>query len=88
MKTKHTHGPWKIDREYEGMCLGCSTIAGIGEYSQTIIGETWPQGDHTDASSLPNAQRIVACVNAMEGIENPADFVRQSKAALELSRKL
>ncbi len=31
-----------------------------------------------------NAQRIVACVNAMDGIENPEEFVRQGKAVPEL----
>ena len=29
-----------------------------------------------DANDLPRASRIVACVNACEGIEDPADLVR------------
>lgn len=31
---------------------------------------------------LANAERIVSCVNALAGIENPSDFVEQAKIAI------
>jgi hypothetical protein len=34
-----------------------------------------------------NAERIVACVNALQGIENPQEFVQEVKEVLEATKR-
>lgn len=49
----------------------------ISKDKQTIaIVPTLP---HMKEEGLANARRITECVNAMEGIENPEEFVRKAK---------
>ena len=38
--------------------------------------------DHVKKEQLEKAHSIVACVNALAGIENPEEFVRKAKEVL------
>jgi len=63
---KHTKGPWKTDRD----CLNSILIVDPngGEVCSTYN----PDGSDLGPADRENAERIVECVNACEGIENPA----------------
>ena len=65
---KHTPEPWHqfAFEVYDGdNCI----IADCG-YAEDIIGKDGMKA---------NAARIVACVNALAGIENPEEWVKQAK---------
>lgn len=83
MDTNHTPLPW----QYNGYDDHCD----VGRKYHEIVDETGFEVinqngilDGQGEEGAANAQRIVACVNAMEGIENPEEFVRQGRAADEL----
>lgn len=61
--TKHTPEPWYVDNQ-----TAFPEIVG----SDAHVSEIWSTGDNE--LDQANASRIVACVNAMAGIENPKKF--------------
>ena len=64
--SKHTKAPWRVDHE-----------SGPGHSLTKLIDS---DGEEiTEGVSLADAARIVACVNALEGIELPEDFVRVTR---------
>lgn len=73
----HTKGPWKFD-------VGNWQIEVEG--SRTAIADLCTRQDE-DTGELPdafaNGHRIVECVNACDGIENPDKALRAAKAALK-----
>ena len=80
---KHTPGPWKVMAPTQsGGALGEAEDRGItGESPEgnVVLAETWMYGPGIDGRkiTLPasaNAESIVACVNACEGIEDPSDL--------------
>lgn len=83
---KHTPGPWKVfyqDDEYPGIEVADR------DYSIVVYGDKGDfnagvQGD-THEEALANAQRIVACVNACEGINPEAvpDMLKALEGAVE-----
>jgi hypothetical protein len=62
MSKTHTPGPWKIDESRPHLIL-LPEKAESGHGSKYVV----CGGGNNEA----NAERIVACVNAMQGIENP-----------------
>lgn len=74
--TKHTAEPWiVIDKSKASDGNGFSVAQAPGDYGQSITG--WGCVEQTKA----NAARIVAVINAMAGIDDPADFVKRALAA-------
>ncbi len=83
-ETKHTPEPYVIGGDGADIFAGgtapsyddATHVADCQPVTPGLLGITTEQE--------ANAQRIVACVNAMAGIKNPEEFVRQGKAAPEL----
>jgi hypothetical protein len=76
--SKHTPEPWEIneDQSHDGIFNVCSAN---GEYICTV----W--GIHDNGRS--NADRIVACVNACAGMDDPqAEIARLKAREAELER--
>jgi len=81
---KHTKEPWKKGREIS---------IGNGALATEINGDRWlglarvitQMSNYSEDSDegMANFERIIACVNAMEGIENPKEVVELSKAHYE-----
>ncbi len=69
--TKHTTGPWRVTSAPEGRWIEV-----VGQHP-TKAG--WEE-DVAQADGIANAARIVACVNALEGIEDPEAFVKAAAA--------
>ena len=78
MTDKHTNGPWAairgIDQDDSHRC-GITVRHGELDYLVAII-ENGAPGDSCD-TEFANAARIVACVNALEGIDDPAAFMAE-----------
>lgn len=64
--TKHTKEPWVADVEALGLWI-------VGSKGQTI---TEISGECTENKDIENRARIIACVNAMQGIDDPEAFMR------------
>lgn len=60
---KHTPGLWSIRKS--DLNIQFDIIADGKEVASTVTSET------TDEENLANAQRIIDCVNAMDGLEFP-----------------
>lgn len=69
MKSKHSPGPWAALT----YCIYAQTDASTDVYNrlvaETSIDDSPIDLEHEECAA--NAERIVACVNALEGIENP-----------------
>lgn len=68
---KHTPELWEVDDELQ-ICVRGSVIALINDRGRAYADE-----------DSANAIRIVACVNALAGIENPADLRQQRDELLK-----
>jgi len=69
----HTPGPWRV----EGADIRCEPDE---HDTGTFVAEM--QSSRGPAETRANAARIVACVNALEGVACPAEFVRKTRQAL------
>lgn len=84
----HTPGPWSMDylnandKENEHFNIGPGKNSDGGVLD--IVALVPIKDVHI---SEADAQRIVECVNAMEGIDDPAGFVLAHKAAIDLIKK-
>ena len=70
----HTPEPWEMAFQ-ECHTGGVATCHGNGGWFE-VWSRHWGDGVNAPA----NAARIVACVNAMEGIEDPQAFVEAARA--------
>lgn len=77
--TKHTQEPWDINhfepiiyanKDDKAIC-----VAQFGSNTGTT-NPIWPYYDETRQA---NAARIVACVNAFEGVDNPTEWMAKIK---------
>jgi hypothetical protein len=78
MSTKHTPEPWYTDSD--------RFVDFIYSDREKVCQFHNREKDDFD-NKVANAKRIVDCVNAMEGIEDPMEFVRKAqemREALEL----
>jgi hypothetical protein len=64
--TAHTPGPWRI-----GQDSAAHAIWTAGNVPASLIVAIRPDCTEQDNNRQANAARIVACVNAMEGIADP-----------------
>jgi len=72
---KHTPEPWVFNQEE-------MKIKGSGDYEgRTIIANVSPKMDFSRgmATQCANAARIVECVNALSGVEDPKKWVEEMK---------
>lgn len=75
----HTAEPWDV---YEGNANGKGLIRIEAGHESRDAGQhvvAFPRGNRPSA----NADRVVACVNAMAGIADPAAFVVKVREAIE-----
>ncbi len=71
--SKHTPGPWNVGSHGH-------ILKDKNTFDFVRIASPYRDGAfESDPVAIANAARIVACVNALEGIEDPAEFVRQAK---------
>lgn len=91
MKAAHTPGPWRVGfgKVYpkEMPQFATMAVSVYGDYPQNGFGDSpiasiAPVKDYTPIDHA-NAARIVECVNACEGIENPADLRKQRDELLK-----
>ncbi len=71
----HTKTPWRFD-------LLSMRIKGSGDVDQrTVIANLSPKMDYSRGmtTQCANANRIVSCVNAMDGIEDPQHYIDEMK---------
>lgn len=54
--------------------------------NKIILGSTPEDGQIGGAHDPEDANRIISCVNSMQGIENPQEFVEAAKELLSLSK--
>lgn len=64
---KHTPGPWNLDTGHIGIFL---KVEGL------ILAKIF---EHEALPYEANAKRIVECVNVLEGIDNPAEYIEGCK---------
>ena len=67
--SKHTPGPWT-----QMICTDLRPQVTNKNGLQIVRASGDPSMDHE-----ANASRIVECVNALDGIDNPAEFIRIAK---------
>jgi hypothetical protein len=65
-ETKHTPTPWRVEYKPAGTCIFSN------EPNFLLLSMSYTQ---TDKTTIANAKRIVECVNALEGIDNPTKFI-------------
>lgn len=83
MKPKHSPEPWALN-PYDG---GAPEIYGFSHRGQTrAIARVLYHNGSEDPEVRANAHRIVACVNALAGIEDPAAAIAAAREALEACR--
>lgn len=73
---KHTPEPWFV--EFENHVYTADL--------QVFVALTWGSSKLDEPTIRANAHRIVACVNACEGIEDPAELRRQRDEAVTLMK--
>ncbi len=78
--SKHTPGPWHNE---QGFIVANNKVVGQAMMPSKDSSVTNLYSAKKAEEMEANAARIVECVNACEGIENPADFVEIVKQALQ-----
>jgi hypothetical protein len=71
--TKHTPEPWELNKTTDGLSITSKNGVIVHCYSVSI-------SDYNHDIPKANAARIVECVNAMTGIEDPKKWVEERKA--------
>ena len=83
--SKHTPGPWKLWGDKEAIVMDCPLHSKHGFIAVMACNE-----DVSARTSSANAKRIVTCVNACVGMEDPAAEIeklrRQRDELLALAR--
>lgn len=77
---EHTKEPWKTGKNGKPFFVGDSSILGVKEGNEFILAQC---NHNFEELSKANARRIVACVNACEGIPTK-DLEVNSGAVLDL----
>lgn len=77
----HTPGPWEIVDEETSLRIDCDEACGLANIPIASEG-----GAFSRDRQVANARRIVECVNACDGIENPADLVAANMRLRDLVR--
>jgi hypothetical protein len=77
MNTKHTPEPWSVRPEKDSAFFGVRHTL----HKFTTLGHCQIRVDYTP-ESIANASRIVACVNACAGIDDPAKEIATHRARI------
>ena len=85
MQQLHAPEPWAISVDACGPAES-STICSTGDVICECGWETGTPAEQAEAAA--NAERIVACVNACAGIEDPAEMRRQHDRMASLAELL
>ena len=92
-KKQHTAEPWTTNgfnlfgppdaqsRHSNGLTLVGGVVDDANDWRGRPIGDPIERAEFRE-ERLANAARIVECVNALAGIENPAEWVARAKKAL------
>ena len=86
MNTRHTPEPWNLSSNSPTTVISQQSHAS-GATVSVHVADCQP-GNYASREHLPNAARIVACVNACAGIENPELTLRSFRNELEAILKL
>lgn len=84
--SKHTPGPWGIEEGINCLYVGPVVERYGRERVVTPVADCNFVDELGEKETLANAARIVACVNACEGIEDPANLRTQMDAMAETLR--
>lgn len=76
---KHTPTPWKLRHDD-------TLIVSDNDNTEETICRFFDRYEDDFPNSKANAARIAACVNALEGIENPEQWIATSKSLLNKIR--
>ena len=89
---KHTPEPWEFAEWNTGInnSPGFGLMTDVGSLNVTVHtrkpkGNGFDEVDCTD-QAIADARRIVSCVNACAGIEDPAAAIQAARDALEAAR--
>ncbi len=74
--SEHSPEPWRVDGGY--LKMDACVIAANDTF---VLGYSSDEGAFSEDD--PNIVRIVACVNAMEGIPDPQAFVEAARAIVK-----
>ena len=84
---KHTEGIWKKGKEVIGVEGGLRTeINGGSWFGLAAVVTRMNDATEDNPEGVANLERIIACVNALAGIENVEQFVQLAKAHEEVVR--
>ena len=75
MKQKHTPGPWEWSKHQ----FNLPPFEGALERECGIYPPSGEAGPVAIVCGEDNAARIVACVNAFEGVEDPEEWMRKAQ---------
>jgi len=75
---KHSPEPWKAQAINELSTHTSVSAQGWGSFALFVT--RMADEDHTSEKGIANLNRAIACVNAMAGIEDPAEFVKLAEA--------
>lgn len=84
IKKQHTPGPWKLGTAVTQKALGIFQDSVQDGQQVDAICLITPLDCLTEQDQI-NAKRIVECVNACEGLDNPAEFIQEYEEALKKS---
>lgn len=94
-ETKHTPEPWEIAGPYPRVTIGVAVPEeddpSVGHYGFAPILQLIESAEaYGNCDLVPNAARIVACVNALAGVDDPAaelTRLRELRAACDAWRE-
>lgn len=75
-ESKHTPEPWEVYGK-----LSCKITSKVSSY--VLVADCKVSNVIEQNEMQANTARIVACVNALAGIENPVEFVQNAKKLLD-----
>lgn len=87
-KTQHTPGPWRANKDHFGAVRSEPGFSIKGSNSEGVNAIAFLWSRDVEAEQEANARRIVACVNACEGISTEALEAGAVKETLETLEKI
>lgn len=84
MSTQHSKGPWSVDRNE---LFDIDVVRSYdGKYITLFAYRNLTHAEEQEQKA--NAARIVKCVNLLEGVENPAEYIQAARNAVTQGLKL
>jgi len=79
--TKHTPEPWELNKTTDGLSITSKNGVIVNCYSVSI-------SDYNHDIPKANAARIIECVNALAGIDDPKKWVEEMKDENKLLKRV